>query len=181
MENRRYVVIAEAPLEICSRIDSLRTELASKFGSYAALAYPPHITLRTGLIVPNGEKQKVFDAFSRLTARFGPIAVQTDGLTFGEYAPDKYLVAYKIKPNGRLKALHETLLQYVHYRKSDRTDFHPHMTLLFDDISKERYERASTFLNSGEADIPPLAWEIKEYGLYYLAGEKWKPEALFSL
>ena len=181
MESRRYVIITEAPLEIKTQISPIRARLSKEYESFSALAYPLHVTLRTGLIVPLDERKNVFDAFVDLTAEFGPFDVETDGLTYGEYAPEKFLIAYRIKRSEKLSALHDLLLQYTEYRKSDRTDFHPHMTLLFDDLTKINYGDAVTFLSSGAVDLPALKWRIKEFGLYYLSEGKWRAEAVFSL
>ncbi|MBN2509693.1 MAG: 2'-5' RNA ligase family protein [Spirochaetales bacterium] len=181
MESRRYVLITEVPSHIAEIITPVREEMARLFSSYAALAYPPHITLRTGLIVPAQARAGVFEHFAALTKDFGSLPVETDGIMHAEYAPRKYLVAYRIKKTKQLCDFHDVLLSYTAYRKSDRTDFEPHMTLLFDDLAKDSCEQALDHIHENEKNFPQLRWQLSEYGLYYLEGRRWKPEVIYPL
>jgi hypothetical protein len=48
----RFIIITVAPQPVASEIDRARRAVCAVGQSNAALAYPPHVTLRTGVRVP---------------------------------------------------------------------------------------------------------------------------------
>ena len=181
MESRRYIIISETPDRISGLLESIRHHMAGEYGSVSALEYPPHITLRTGVVVPMDKRDIVFDSFRRLTYGSGPFSVRTDGLIFSEYAKGKYLAGYSMAKDEALMRFNELLLTYREYRKSDKVDFQPHLTLLFDDLTKENFKNCRDSLTSKHCELPGLQWELEEYGFYYYVRGKWVPEEIIRL
>jgi hypothetical protein len=48
----RLIIITVPPPDVAAALHRARSEAARLTGSVAALAYPPHLTLRTGAVVP---------------------------------------------------------------------------------------------------------------------------------
>ncbi len=181
----RLVIITVPPPEVAEAVEALRAPLCRMADSRAALAYPPHVTLRTGVRVPPARMDDFLDDFRVLAAEQAAFPVRTDGiasLTYEDGGREKYLVAYRIEPTAPLLHLNRRLLSYRTWRKSDRTDFHPHMTLVFDDLSRKDWLRVTAHIEARpEAYARSFEWTCDHVGLYELRGERWEARAILPL
>ena len=81
----RFIVITTPPPEVGRPIDEARQLVSGISGSRAALAYPPHVTLRTGMLVPSTLVSSFLDAFEVVVAGWEPFPIETDGLWITSY------------------------------------------------------------------------------------------------
>jgi 2'-5' RNA ligase len=181
----RLVIITVPPPEVAEAVEALRAPLCRMADSRAALAYPPHVTLRTGVRVPPASLDAFLAEFGRVVSGLAPFPVRTEGidfLTYGDEGREKYLVACRIAPTEPLRRLNRRLLAYRKWRKSDRTAFHPHMTLVFDDLSREDWLRLRTHIEAHpETYARTFDWTVDHVGLYERRGERWQPRAVLPL
>lgn len=181
----RLVIITVPPPEVANAVQRLREPLCHRAKSVAALAYPPHVTLRTGVRVPPAEMESFLAAFGALCREHRPFPIRTDGiryLTYDDAGVEKYIVGYAVAPSAPLRALNRHLLTYRKYRKSDRTAFHPHMTLVFDDLSRADWHALRAYIEAHpESFARSFEWICDHVGLYVLRDGRWEPYAVLPL
>jgi 2'-5' RNA ligase len=175
----RFAIITVPPPEVAGQIDALRRPLCELSNSYAALAYPPHVTLRTGVIVPQEAINDFLWEFGRLLDGWTPFMLRTDGLFSGSCRHadnDTRIVCYKVLRDEVLSRLNRRLLSYGKYRKSNRTHFDPHVTLVFDDLTRENFDRLSRHLgDDSEIRHMYFEWVCDNVSLYVKTGNRWEP------
>ena len=109
----RFIVITTPPREVCRPIDDTRKLVTSICGSRAALAYPPHVTLRTGMLVPSDLVSSFIDAFESVVVGWDPFPIRTDGLwttSYRDREKEKFLVGYRVAKDPGLVAMNSRLL-----------------------------------------------------------------------
>ena len=105
-------------------------------------AKTPHITLRTGVIVPETALSDFIIEFGRLLNGERAFPVCTEGIFCGTYEQDngpRPIVCYRIRKERPLLALNKKLLSYHKFRQSDRTCFEPHLTIAYEDLTFEGF------------------------------------------
>jgi 2'-5' RNA ligase len=181
----RFILITVPPLEVAVELEAVREELNRLAGSCAALNYPPHVTLRTGFLVPEEEIPNFLYEFRRCFDGEKAFHIRTDGIYCGLYEQDngsQYIVCYRIKKEEGLLRLNKTLLSYRKYRKSDRTLFDPHLTIAYEDLSFEGFERLRHDIeNRPELRRRQFSWKCDNAGLYLKNGDRWELYRIFSL
>lgn len=179
----RFIIITVPPPEVAARIDSARRAVCKLADSHAALAYPPHVTLRTGVLVPGESVSRFIQDFKGVVGTWEPFPLSTEGFLTTSYPSDgalKWLVGYRVRKDEALVTLNRRLLSYEPYRASGRLDFQPHVTLAFDDLTKEGFSRACGYLTPRPADVPEtFQWACDSVGLYSLEGDLWTPYVVF--
>lgn len=173
----RFIIITTPPHEVASQIDAARRRVCGIGRSHAALAYPPHVTLRTGALVPGPMVSTFIEAFGAAVGRWDPFPMSTDGLSRTSYRDgesEKYLVGYRVAKEPALLALNERLLRCTTWRASSRIHFEPHLTLAFDDLDLEGFVRIGHWLNENPEGLPPgFTWTCDNVGLFRRDGETW--------
>ena len=76
MESVRFIIISTLPDNISNEINILREKLKEVTGACQALTYPPHITLRTGVIVPFSEIQTFIKEFGEIVKDVVPFEIE---------------------------------------------------------------------------------------------------------
>lgn len=71
----RFIIITVPPQPIFRKLEKLIKECSLLGNTYEAVAYPPHITLRTGALVPNGDVKPFVEGFKK---KFRKFATGTD-------------------------------------------------------------------------------------------------------
>jgi 2'-5' RNA ligase len=173
----RFIIISTPPGEVSRQIDDARRTVNHVAGSRAALAYPPHVTLRTGALVPGPLVPKFIDAFNAVIGRWSPFPIRTDGLWRTSYMDrdrEKYLVGYRVLKDAPLAELNQRLLRCTTWRASDRLHFEPHLTLAFDDLELDGYVKVTHWLDANPGALPEgFAWTCDNVGLYRREGDAW--------
>jgi 2'-5' RNA ligase len=175
----RFIIITTPPQDVSSRIDEARRHVCSVSGSQAALAYPPHVTLRTGALVPSSLVSSFIDAFGTVVGRWEPFSMRTEGLwrtSYRDRGEEKYLVGYRILKDAALDELNRRLLLCTTWRASSRVSFEPHLTLAFDDLDLAGFVRVQHWLNENPGILPHgFSWTCDNVGLFRREGDAWSP------
>ena len=173
MNTTRYVIISLPPPELEAKLETFRRPLCKRYKAPAVLAYPPHITLRTGAFVPEGCEAEFFAGIEKAVRGTRPFEVQTCGVWFGTHQ-EKPIVALDIEPVPELMGLHKKLLTFSKWQKRGQPCFRPHISLLFGDLSPAAFQRAKK-----ERQANPQAFEfscrfiLDHVGLYRFDARQW--------
>ena len=173
----RFIIITTPPQEVASQIEAARRRVCEIGCSRAALAYPPHVTLRTGALVPGPMISSFIEAFGAVVGRWDPFPVRTEGLwrtSYRDGEKEKYLVGYRIAKEPALLALNERLLRCSTWRASSRIHFEPHLTLAFDDLDLDGFTRIENWLTENPNSLPnEFSWTCTNVGLFRREGDTW--------
>lgn len=185
MDGVRLIIITVPPLAVQEELCLLRASCSGVSFSHAAAAYPPHVTLRTGVIVPQLGMRAFLDEFGLLLAEIKPFEIRTGEIvtrTMLRDAGEVPIVALEIEPNAALLSLNARLLEYETYRASDRTLFWPHLTLAFQDLSPDGLRNLERYLAARE-DIRSrhFGWTCDNVSLYRQRGSHWQPHHVYKL
>jgi 2'-5' RNA ligase len=185
MDGVRLIIITVPPPAVRTELAGLRRICSEVSSSHAAAAYPPHVTLRTGLIVPQAAMGTFLDEFGCLLEGVGPFEIATGDIVFRTISRDHGavpIVALEIEPSAALVSLNARLLRYQPYRASGRTSFWPHLTLAFQDLSAEGRLRLEQYIAAGgELRARRFAWCCDNVSLYRQQGVRWQPHHVFRL
>jgi 2'-5' RNA ligase len=179
----RFVIITLPPPGIQGQIEAIRRPLNVKTGSAQALRYPPHITLRTGLVCPDDQAGVVADAFLAHAAGFHAVEASTQGLFFTTYGPadaPRGMVGWSVVPSPDLVALHRGLFAFSPWQKGPQGAFQPHLTLAFDDLAPCGVEVIRQSLEAS-GPVPDFAWTVDRVCLYHELPQGWVEWASVSL
>ena len=178
MSDSLFFIALLPNLEIQQEVTAFKNEAAKNFEASKALNSPPHITLqapfRWGLRNLDVLKQSLLD-FSNNQKK---IFLHLDG--FDCFRPKTIFV--KVEPNDDLTRLQGELENYLAtalgLEKRSQRNFHPHMTVAFRDLRREKFDNAWAYFSSlayqrfFEADRLSLLqhngkfWEIREKNLF---------------
>ena len=179
----RFIIITLPDAAVCAEIEILRKPLCERFCAFETLRYPPHVTLRTGALVPEGLESEFLEGIRQTLTGVHPFPMRTTGLYTGSYTQDqgsKPIVALEIEKTEQLISLNHRLLTYAPFRKSNRLTFRPHLSLLFGDLTEENLER---FRNEAaietQATTPAFEWTCNNLSIYKQDGDNWLPYHLF--
>ena len=173
----RFIIITTPPHDVAAQIDAARHRVCGTGASRAALAYPPHVTLRTGALVPGPMISSFMEAFGAAVGHWDPFPLRTEGLwrtSYRDGEKEKFLVGYRIAKEPLLMGLNERLLRCSTWRASSRVHFEPHVTLAFDDLDHEGFTRIDRWLHENPAGLPTaFSWTCDNVGLFRREGETW--------
>ncbi len=182
---RRFILITIPPPETAAAIDAVRWPLNMAAASRAALAYPPHVTLRTGFLVPDEAVNLFLTDFSRWAVAAAPAKVRTCGLYCGTYAQDegpRRIICYRVAEEQSLLALNRHLLGFAAYRKSNRTAFWPHLTLAYEDLTEEGYTAACRWLDAHPETAQQIhVWLCDRIWLFEQESNYWWPKCAIAV
>lgn len=175
----RLIIITVPPSEISEEIDAFRRTIARIGDTREALTYPPHITMRTGALVPPGRLEEYADRFERHLAGISSFLVETDALEQSTYEADggrRHFVGYGIVRSGPLLELNARLLGFRDWIKSNRTDFYPHLTVAFHDLDGAGAARIAQWIIDNPSAVPSgFMWTCNSIGLWSRGEERWEP------
>ena len=176
----RFVIISVLPEPVCSEIRALSEELCNMSGSKTALSYPPHITIRTGALVPfqkvdgyiEGFKSHVYGFVSK---KIEKDLLKTDRLVFTEYhdkGERKNMIAYFMRKSPWLKVLNKTLDQYRDFKKTPKKEFIPHISLAYDDLDDKKLSELKRYIGSKMDKFGKrFSFYLPKVSLYYKSDE----------
>jgi len=181
----RFACVTILPPEVAAVIEPLRVKLATLGDAREALAYPLHVTLRTGFLVSAEEEQSLFAEFGSSLAGLGPVTLRTRGLIREAYdSPEgqRHIIAYAIEQSEELLALHRALLVYRGYMKGAQYDFRPHLTLAFHDLDPVGFAACSRWIDE-QPSIQKASWEWSCDNVCLLSrnGDRWVERWRYSL
>lgn len=170
----RFVILGLPPREVQEEIEAFRGPLNRLVGSREALRYPPHITLRTGLVCPDDGAQEVSAAFLSHASRGVLTEVSTGGLFFTTYGPaedPKAMVGWAVARSPGLMDLHGHLLGFSPWQKGPQGEFQPHLTVAFHDLTPPGLEVLRSTLAG--RPVPEFRWTLDRVALFHERPEGW--------
>jgi 2'-5' RNA ligase len=170
----RFVVITLPPPEVCQAIEALRRPLNALVGAHEALRYPPHVTLRTGLVCPDEKADEVARAFLDHGATLPQTRATTAGLfftTYGEPGALRGMVGWHLPLTEGLQDLHRGLLDFTVWAKGPQGRFQPHLSLAYHDLDPAGVETLRAKVAGSE--VPDFTWTIDHVALYHERPEGW--------
>jgi 2'-5' RNA ligase len=175
----QFVVISVLPGDAAAKVEAARREATLLTGSRAALAWPPHVTLRTGAMVPSGRVSEFVDAMGRALGAWRPFALRTEGIVRETYPADDgsthNLVAWQVPLDAPLADLHRRLLGCTLWQRRPQPPFHPHLTLAFDDLDDPGAARLLAAAGDRTNLYPArLAWTCDKVCLHRNVGGRWE-------
>jgi len=181
----RFIIITVPPPSISGKLQKLIAECSILGDSREASSYPPHITLRTGALVPNEEIRAFAEGFERHCAGLHRVKITTDGIQFETYLKDgikKYFIGYHIAKTKRLFDLHLELMAYDPFIKKRQNEFNPHLSLAYHDLEEESFIRLKDYITANpDAYGHDYSWELDNVSLYAKKGEKWEPFCVYQI
>jgi 2'-5' RNA ligase len=175
----RCIIITVPPADVADAIDRIRREVSRIGDTYEALTYPPHVTLRTGAVVPARDVDRFLARMDTAVAGIEPFTIETDRFEIDEYTArgrPRYFVGYAIKPHRSLIHLHEQLWTVPEWRKRERSEFRPHLTIAFDDLDENGARRVERAIARSELAVPAnLSWRCTNVSFYTRDDDVWKP------
>ena len=170
----RFVVITLPPADVCRTIEDLRRPLNALVGAREALRYPPHLTLRTGLVCPDGQAADVARAFLAHAATLSSVPVTTAGLfytVYGDPGAERGMVGWHFPLTEALQDLHRGLLEFTSWPKGPQGRFQPHLSLAYHDLTPGGVEVLRSRL--AETPVPDFSWTADHVALYHELPEGW--------
>ena len=171
----RFVSITLAPPDIGEEIDALRRPWNEAVGAQEALRYPPHLTLRTGLVCPDDQAAAAAATFLDHARSCRPATLTTQGLfftTYGEPGRQRGMVGWSVASSESLWTLHQGLLEFKPWAKGPQGEFRPHLTLAFDDLGPEGVEILRQKARAS-GPVPDFSWTADHVALYHETPERW--------
>jgi 2'-5' RNA ligase len=184
MNTIRLIIITVLPDEIADLVQRLRTPLCKKYQALWALTYPPHITLRTGVRVPEDRLEEFLSEFATLIDGNRAFTIRTDKTRHRmmEYeGQQKFFLHLPVLQDDPLMELNRHLLTYQQYRKSDKTSFHPHVTLLWDNLTTEEQEEVKAYVAQDTRFQVGFEWTCDNVSLYGQKQHTWVPFHIYPL
>lgn len=180
MNTTRLITITVPPQAVADEIQALREPLCRQYNALWALRYPPHLTLRTGLIVPNNKLDDVYQIFAEMVAETKPFTIHTGTpkYKYMSYEGEEHFFLYLPVDKAReLCELNRRLLNFRNYRKSDKMDFDPHLTLLWGDLTDIERNNLCQKVDAGAHPYDKIfSWECRFLSFYTQSGETWQLE-----
>lgn len=140
--------------------------------------------MRTGSLVPETEIDNYFNLFEKHIEDTRQIEVKTQGIKGGLYQDgesSKHYIYYSIELSSELQKLHDKLGSFELYKKRIQKNYHPHLTLAFDDLSAQSFEQVYYALESKFSEAPDYIFPIDSIDFYVYTGEKWVEYRSFKL
>jgi len=180
----RLIIISTLPLELAGPIAGLQKKIGARADAREALRYPPHITLRTGLVCPDDQAEGVARDFLEHARTRYPIAVRADSVVASAYTDstgiERGFLAYRIARTAELRALHLHLLAYTAWQKGPQGPFEPHLSLCYKDVAPPMVSHlAEEFDQELRTTIP--AWRLERVELWREEAAGWVPFAATRL
>ncbi len=176
-ETTRLIIITVAQPEVAKQIQNLRSPLCHRYSAPWALRYPPHITLRTGLIVPNNKLDEVFQTFTHIVDATQPFTIQTQTTAYSQmkYEDEEHFFIYQpVQETPALMSLNQQLLTYRDYRKSDKMTFYPHLTLFWGDIPKNEEAMLRIAIDCKKNGFSKtFSWQCNTFAFYQEKEDGW--------
>lgn len=167
----RLVLISVPPEPVLGELAALTAALAAVSGARVATAYPPHVTLRTGALVPRDRLEDFAHGFAAWCAATPACTIRTAGvLRLTSPAP---FVGLAITADDDLLDRHRRLLAYAPWRKGLQPVFQPHLSLAYDDLAPEALPAVDAVL--ARWPLRPWSWRCDRVGCYSRSDGRWVP------
>lgn len=170
--NKKYFIAILLPEPFLGQVEALKQELLQQFNLKGALRSPAHITLHRPFEWKEEKEEMLIKTLKDFKLQ-APFSIQLKN--FNCFEPR--VIYADVVPNTALKELH-TNLKYFAQEKlklynevEDMRGFHPHVTIAFRDLKKNRFKEVWDRFKEREFDA-----HFNSNGFTVLKLEKqWKP------
>jgi 2'-5' RNA ligase len=181
----RFIIIAVPPRSIFRKLEKLIAECAILGDTYEAASFPPHVTLRTGALVPNRDIGDFIAGFKTTCENIRQAKISTVGIHFKSYEKDgakRFFIGYHIEKTEQLYDLHLGLISYDVFIKDVQKEFNPHLSLAYHDLEEDSFLKLKNHIISNHDTYgSDYSWTIDAIGLYAKNDGKWKPNHVLRL
>ena len=139
-----YFIAIMPPDDIAQRVQAIKKEFVDTYNSSEAYGKPPHFTLHPPFKAPEDIEEVVIPQLIFFAKDQQPFQVELSG--FNHFRND--VIYIDLAGPAPMQALHGDLEEYLQNEMgfSDRgnknSEFTPHMTVAYRDLSPENFERA---------------------------------------
>ncbi|WP_224999944.1 RNA 2',3'-cyclic phosphodiesterase [Cesiribacter sp. SM1] len=179
-ENLYFIALVPAePLR--SEAWALKEHMRDTYGSKASLNSPAHITLHMPFELKQNREKAVIASLQELAEGYKSFNIDIDG--YGAFPPR--VLFLHVVPNATLSRLqsdvHELMKRGFNVFNADykKKPFHPHITLAFRDLKKERFKEAWEEYREKEFKAD---WQVQGLTLLRHDGRQWQElaQAIFA-
>ncbi|AHM61563.1 2'-5' RNA ligase [Flammeovirgaceae bacterium 311] len=167
-----YFIALVPPEPLRSEAWALKEHMRDTYGSKASLNSPAHITLHMPFELKQNRERAVIEALQELAEGYNTFNTEIDG--FGAFPPR--VLFLHVVPNAILSRLqsdvHELMKRSFNVFNADykKKPFHPHITLAFRDLKKERFKEAWEIYQEKEFKA---SWPVQGITLLRHDARKW--------
>jgi 2'-5' RNA ligase len=182
----RLTIVTIPPSPLCGRLTGIRLEAATLTGSRAALLHPPHVTLRTGALVPERGIKQFAEALRGAIGPWRPFSLHAQGLFHAPYSDEqgfeRHMVAWRIPRDAPLMDLHARLCTCTRYQRRPQPVFEPHLTLAYEDLDAAAAESLIAHARENPHAYPAeFSWLCANVTLCRQAKDCWEPVVILPL
>lgn len=165
VEKSLFFIAIIPPEPIKSQALDIKIEFSEKYNTFHALKSPPHITLIPPFRISENKTQDSTKELARFSAIEKAFHISLNG--FGAFAPR--VIYISIDRNKGLSKLHKRLISKFS-EICTNTNFNPHMTIAFRDITPDFFRKAWS-----EYEKKPMNQTFQVSSLYLLKhnGKSW--------
>lgn len=144
---QKYFLAILPPDEFLDQITHLKLDIKSEFGIKYALKSPAHITLKMPFLFDENKIERLTESISLLLQEIRPFSIQIRGVDQFR----KRVVFLKVGKSTELIEMQEKIKKHLkreHHLVEELSDnnFHPHMTVAFQDIKKDQFDPLYRFI-----------------------------------
>jgi 2'-5' RNA ligase len=181
----RLIIINVLPDHLCRLVNKIRKPICKAYGDEWALTYPPHVTLRTGVMAPCNIIDEFKSEFGKMLETCRPFAVKTQKarlINMAYEGESKVFLHYPVIKNAPLVDLNLYLLHYTRFRKSLKRRFNPHVTLFWGKLHSEKVKELGAMVSQGSKGMGLChEWTLDNISLYVKKGAFWEPYHVYRL
>lgn len=184
MNQTRFIIIATFDKVITEEIENIRSALNLNYGCNWALKYPTHITLRTGIIIPENNIDRVIKEFGKIAENQKQININLLPAKCGysKYeGENKFFVYFPVEKSHELLQLHKNLLAYKDFIKDKQKNYSPHVTLLWDNIADNHTREIKQYVSEKDYFQKQRSIILNNVSFFYQHIDQWKLHTRFDL
>ena len=168
-------IYSEPPKKISDKIKRIMKKAEKKLGKNPSLLCPPHITMRSGLIIPISKKEYVFSALKEIIRKNKKIKVKVKGIS--QYKGKKVsCIQLEVLNKGEIKKIHNKLeVLFPEYTRGYIIKkFNPHISLFWNKNSKIKKRNFLEAFNSLNEKYKNFAFQypLDKLTVYKKVGDK---------
>lgn len=174
-----YFIAAVPPSPLQDAIQQVKQLAAERFHSSRALNAPAHITLVPPFRLSGKEVQRVAETLKQQAAEHGAFEVELEDYAFFE----PRVVFINVIPNEALDRLRIDLWKHLEAQglvqpQSFTTEYHPHITVAFRDLSPQQFALAKEYFAAQHIEA---TFQVADLHLLKYDGHKWLTHQVYRL
>lgn len=174
-----YFIAAVPPSPLQDSIEQVKQLAAERFHSSRALNAPAHITLVSPFRLSDEEEQRMGETLAQVAYEHAPFEVELKDYAFFE----PRVVFINVMPNEALDRLRTDLWKHLEAQgfvqsQSFTTEYHPHITVAFRDLSPQQFALAKEYFAAQQLEA---TFQVADLCLLKHHGQKWFTHQVYRL